>query len=111
MTSTSRFLDVHILHAVPYSNLNRDNLGTPKQMVYGGAARARISSQCMKRAARLWLEANADLDRAMRTRRLPQIVREALVESHGLLDGEACEIVRTVFSWVKGEVQPERCRG
>lgn len=102
MTATSdlrfNFLDVHILHAVPYSNLNRDNLGTPKQMIYGGAARARISSQCTKRAARLWLEANTELGEALRTRRLPQSLREELAGSHGFSDGDSCEAVAQLFN-------------
>ncbi|MCY4102024.1 MAG: type I-E CRISPR-associated protein Cas7/Cse4/CasC [bacterium] len=97
MNATPNFLDVHILHAVPYSNLNRDNLGTPKQMIYGGTARARISSQCTKRAARLWLEENADLGEALRTRRLPQSLREELTESHGFADEDACEAVDQLF--------------
>ena len=50
MTKTG-FIDVHILHTVPFSNLNRDNLGSPKQMIFGGTARSRISSQCTKRSA------------------------------------------------------------
>lgn len=97
MTEPPNFLDAHILHAVPYSNLNRDNLGTPKQMIYGGAARARISSQCTKRATRLWLEANTDLGVALRTRRLPQSLREELTDSHGFADEDACEAVRRLF--------------
>ena len=97
MTTTPNFLDVHILHAVPYSNLNRDNLGTPKQMIYGEAARARISSQCTKRAARLWLEANTDLGEALRTRRLPQSLREELTGSHGFADEDACAAVAQLF--------------
>lgn len=91
------FLDVHILHAVPFSNLNRDNLGTPKQMVYGGATRARISSQCTKRATRLWLEQNTDLGSALRTRRLPQLVRDALVGEHAFSDEESVTAVVAVF--------------
>ena len=91
------FLDVHVLHAVPWSNLNRDELGTPKQMVYGGATRARISSQCMKRAARFWLEENTDLGRALRTRRLPQLVRENLVQRHGFSAGDAVRASVAVF--------------
>ena len=31
------FIDVHILQTVPFSNLNRDDNGTPKTVVYGGA--------------------------------------------------------------------------
>lgn len=95
------FIDVHVLHAVPFSNLNRDNLGTPKQMVYGGATRARISSQCTKRAARLWLEGNTDLGQALRTRRLPQLVREALVGDHGFADEDATGSVSFVFELAK----------
>lgn len=95
--TNAAFLDVHILHAVPFSNLNRDNLGTPKQMVYGGATRARISSQCTKRATRLWLEQNTDLGTALRTRRLPQLVREILAGDHGFSDEEAVTAAVAVF--------------
>lgn len=95
--TTPAFLDVHILHAVPFSNLNRDNLGTPKQMVYGGATRARISSQCTKRATRLWLERNTDLGEALRTRRLPQMLRGLLVERYGFGDSEAVDAVKVIF--------------
>jgi CRISPR system Cascade subunit CasC len=76
---TARFIDIHILHPVPYSNLNRDDLGTPKQTVYGASARARISSQCLKRAARLWMESNTELAAAYRTRRLPELTRQRLL--------------------------------
>ena len=97
MATDSAFVDVHVLHAVPFSNLNRDNLGTPKQMVYGGSTRARISSQCTKRAARLWLEENTDLGHAIRTRRLPQLVREVLVQHHEFTDEDAVRAAVTVF--------------
>ena len=99
MTNTS-FLDVHVIHAVPFSNLNRDNLGTPKQMVFGGTTRARISSQCTKRAARLWLEnsSNTSLGRALRTRRLPQMVSDALIARHGFTDDEARQATVAVFA-------------
>jgi len=98
----SAFLDVHVLHAVPFSNLNRDNLGTPKQVVYGGTTRARISSQCTKRATRLWLESKTDLGTALRTRRLPQLVREALTERHGFEDEDAKRGVTAVFENAAG---------
>ena len=91
------FLDVHILHGVPFSNLNRDNIGTPKSMLYGGATRSRISSQCTKRAARLWLEENTDMDKALRTRRLPQEVRETLTADFGWSDDDAVEAVTVLF--------------
>ena len=46
------YIDVHVLQTVPPSNLNRDDAGSPKQAMYGGARRARVSSQAWKRAAR-----------------------------------------------------------
>src|SRR6185369_5018262 len=46
------YIDVHILQTVPPSNLNRDDAGTPKQAIYGGVKRARVSSQAWKRATR-----------------------------------------------------------
>jgi len=95
--SEARFLDTHILHPVPFSNLNRDNLGTPKQVTYGNTVRSRISSQCAKRAARLWLEANTDLDSAIRTRRLPELTRGALL-GRGAGDADAVAVVKAMFS-------------
>ncbi len=49
---TRTIIDVHVLQTVPPSNLNRDDTGSPKTAVYGGARRARVSSQAWKRATR-----------------------------------------------------------
>jgi CRISPR system Cascade subunit CasC len=46
------FIDFHVLQTVPPSNLNRDDSGSPKNALYGGVRRARVSSQAWKRAAR-----------------------------------------------------------
>ena len=54
--TVARFLDVHLLQTVPYANLNRDDLGSPKDLIYGGVTRTRVSSQCWKRAVRLAVE-------------------------------------------------------
>lgn len=50
---TGRHLEFHILQSFPVSCLNRDDLGSPKSAMIGGVLRARISSQCWKRAIRL----------------------------------------------------------
>lgn len=50
---TGRHLEFHILQSFPVSCLNRDDLGSPKSAVIGGVPRARVSSQCWKRAIRL----------------------------------------------------------
>lgn len=47
-------VEVHIVQAVPPANLNRDDTGSPKDTVFGGVRRARISSQAQKRAVRLY---------------------------------------------------------
>ena len=48
----SRFVQLHMLTSYPPSNLNRDDLGSPKTAVMGGYTRLRISSQSLKRAWR-----------------------------------------------------------
>lgn len=45
-------LDLYALQSVPPSNINRDDTGSPKTAMYGGALRARVSSQAWKRAMR-----------------------------------------------------------
>lgn len=35
------FLDIHAIQTLPYSNINRDDLGSPKTVVYGGRERTR----------------------------------------------------------------------
>ncbi len=67
--TTPRFLDIHLLQTIPYANLNRDDLGAPKTVVYGGVSRTRVSSQCWKRQVRLEVE-TALGDPAVRTRRI-----------------------------------------
>ena len=46
------YLDLYALQSVPPSNINRDDTGSPKTAMYGGALRARVSSQAWKRAMR-----------------------------------------------------------
>lgn len=46
------FLEIHLLQNFALSNLNRDDTGAPKSCIFAGTRRARISSQCLKRAVR-----------------------------------------------------------
>jgi len=46
------FIELHIIQNFAPSNLNRDDLGQPKDCDFGGSRRARISSQCQKRVIR-----------------------------------------------------------
>jgi CRISPR system Cascade subunit CasC len=54
-------LEIHVLQSFPPANLNRDENGMPKSTVFGGYPRARISSQCQKRAVRLFYQENSEL--------------------------------------------------
>jgi len=50
----SLFIEFHLIQNFAPSNLNRDDTGAPKDAIFGGQRRARISSQCLKRSARNW---------------------------------------------------------
>jgi len=47
------FIEIHLLQNFAPSNLNRDDTNNPKDCEFGGVRRARISSQCFKRAIRM----------------------------------------------------------
>ena len=47
-----KLLELHILQSFPVTCLNRDDVGSPKSAIFGGTPRARVSSQCWKRAIR-----------------------------------------------------------
>ncbi len=47
------FIELHVIQNFAPSNLNRDDTNSPKDCTFGGYRRARISSQCFKRAIRM----------------------------------------------------------
>ncbi|MCK9459125.1 MAG: type I-E CRISPR-associated protein Cas7/Cse4/CasC [Proteobacteria bacterium] len=47
------FVELHIIQNFAPSCLNRDDTNSPKDCVFGGYRRARVSSQCLKRAMRM----------------------------------------------------------
>ena len=55
-------VEVHVLQNFAPSNLNRDDTGSPKDAEFGGYRRARVSSQCQKRAVRKWVLHPRQLD-------------------------------------------------
>lgn len=76
----SKHIEVHILQALPPSNVNRDGDGAPKSARYGGKRRARVSSQSWKRATRLDFP---DADQGSRTLLLADAVAKHLATKHG----------------------------
>ncbi|MFJ1936583.1 type I-E CRISPR-associated protein Cas7/Cse4/CasC [Kitasatospora sp. NPDC088160] len=79
MPTTPVHLDVHVLQNYPFSNLNRDRWGRPKQAQYGGVTRSRSSSQRGKRTLRGAVE-RAIGDTALRTRHVPELVADILTQ-------------------------------
>lgn len=75
---TGRHLEFHILQSFPVSCLNRDDLGSPKSAVIGGVSRARVSSQCWKRAIRLQMR-ELGYCIATRTKLIAATIREKCI--------------------------------
>lgn len=77
-------IEIHALQNFAPSNLNRDDTGAPKDAFFGGTRRARVSSQCGKRAIRQYFDQkmkegvfNAD-ELAVRTKRVYQAIADRL---------------------------------
>ena len=75
--------EIHMIKNFPPTNLNRDDMGSPKTCIFGGVTRGRYSSQCLKRA---WRKSDVfcnwfnEGELGIRTRLLPELVAERLIE-------------------------------
>ena len=77
-----KVIELHILQSFPVSCLNRDDVGSPKSATFGGVSRARISSQCLKRAIRLAArEENPESFQGVRSRILKEHFAKALTDA------------------------------
>ena len=78
-------VEIHAMQNFAPSNLNRDDTGAPKDAFFGGTRRARVSSQCFKRAIRQNFEQKKNLglfrpeELADRTKRLLGELKKKLV--------------------------------
>ncbi|MBW1991747.1 MAG: type I-E CRISPR-associated protein Cas7/Cse4/CasC [Deltaproteobacteria bacterium] len=78
------FVELHLLQNFAPSCLNRDDTNSPKDCEFGGYRRARISSQCIKRAIRRHFQHHLLLPPehlAKRTKRLVDLLTERLVKA------------------------------
>jgi CRISPR system Cascade subunit CasC len=73
-------IEVHLIQNFAPSNLNRDDTGQPKSATFGGFRRARVSSQCGKRAAREWWRERGTATVGDRTLRLQQLIGDTLAK-------------------------------
>lgn len=101
---------IHMLQNHAPSNLNRDDNGDPKDALFGGVRRARISSQALKRSIR-WSDSFRTAFRetpdllATRTQLLPEQVRERL-SGLELADEVKAAIVQAAARLGKGDARP-----
>lgn len=103
------FVQIHMLQSVPPGNLNRDDAGQPKKCLFGGVTRGRISSQCLKRNMRLsplFQEAFAE-QLAKRTKYLPRLVADAVVEAGVIPEKEIDGIKAGIAAQFKKEAKAE----
>jgi CRISPR system Cascade subunit CasC len=83
-----KLLELHILQSFPVSCLNRDDMNSPKTAIFGGFQRARVSSQCWKRAIREAAAAESPHFQGERTRLIIEPLRDAL-RNHGFTEPDA----------------------
>ena len=102
------FLQLHLLTAYGPSNLNRDDTGRPKSVVFGGVSRLRISSQSLKRAWRTSEVFAAKLNGhlADRTQRLGKEVYDRMVTG-GMDEDKALGVARDIAG-IFGKIKKEQ---
>ena len=100
----ANFIQLHFLTPYPPSNPNRDDLGHPKSAIYGGCPRLRISSQSIKRAARLSPAMQLGLEGHLgkRTKRIGEEIKKHL--EGGGVDKEKAVAVARKLAQVFGKV-------
>ncbi|MEU0250869.1 type I-E CRISPR-associated protein Cas7/Cse4/CasC [Streptomyces sp. NPDC006235] len=93
------YIDVHVVQTVPPANLNRDDQGNPKEAIYGGVRRSRVSSQAWKRASRQHFDAQApEPDRATRTKRITGELMARISRNTGLESDDAGRIAAALLA-------------
>ena len=89
-----KLIELHILQSFPVSCLNRDDVGAPKTARFGGVTRARISSQCFKRAIRHKArELNGERFQGSRTKLVIEPLRDALI-AEGIEEARALVLAK-----------------
>ena len=95
-----KHLELHILQSFPVTCLNRDDLNSPKTAIFGGVQRARVSSQCWKRAVReLAQEALPEFFKGQRGRLIVEPLKTALIKE-GLDEAKAIEAAKEIAEYL-----------
>lgn len=89
-------IQIHMLQNYAPANLNRDDTGSPKDAIFGGKRRSRISSQCLKRAIRRSETFATAFENdgllANRTKRLPHLI-SAELERQNIAEADRNNII------------------
>jgi CRISPR system Cascade subunit CasC len=103
------FVELHLIQNFAPSNLNRDDTGSPKDCEFGGYRRARISSQCLKRAVRTTFDRAALLPNQARAVRTKKLALEAarLLADRGKPPEEARRVVAAALGGLGIKVDHE----
>jgi len=100
-----KHIDLHILQSVPVTCLNRDDLGSPKTAFFGGAQRARVSSQSWKRAIREYAHEISPYFEGKRSRLIIEPLKNELIKL-GKSEEEATKASKEIAS-VIGKLDTE----
>jgi len=103
-------IQIHILQNYAPSNLNRDDTGSPKDAVFGGVQRGRISSQCLKRSIR-YSEAFKVFDAegllGKRTKTLP-VLLQSIFDELKVNDETAKAILSRLPAIIRGSTKGDK---
>lgn len=87
----SIYIDFHVLQTVPPSCVNRDDMGSPKTAIYGGAVRARVSSQAWKHAMRTdFRKLFTEEELGNRTKNVVELVEKEMLEIDSGVSTDEC---------------------
>lgn len=93
-----KMIELHIIQSFPVTCLNRDDVGAPKSARFGGVPRARVSSQCWKRAIReLATDLNKQSFKGSRTRKAAIELADCLVNQFQWDKAKAQETAESVL--------------
>jgi len=98
------FIELHILQNFAPSNLNRDDTNSPKDCEFGGYRRARVSSQCLKRAIRRSFQSEDLLPAeylASRTKRLLDALTAGLAADNRRPADQARAVAQAALAGIK----------
>ena len=98
MSEKRLFLDIHAIQTVPPSNVNRDDTGSPKTAIYGGARRARVSSQAWKRAMRKYFVEQGGASVGVRSLDIVKYIADKVKEmDNSVGDDKAMNLAKSVL--------------